>query len=184
MICDLCRTREAVIFLEQMGKNIKRKINLCAECAAARGIAAPVPAPNQQNVAALFQEIAERNMALESESKRVCPSCGKSILDIKSQGIAGCPECYEVFKAEIRESMNAHGITGTYTGSMPLRVKGFRNALTDRADLFVLKITRKPPFTAIIFVRLKKEALQTVQMPLLLTKAPDVHKQEHIWNRL
>ena len=135
MICDLCRTREAVIFLEQMDKNIKRKINLCAECAAARGIAAPVPAPNQQNVAALFQEIVERNMALDSDSKRVCPSCGKSILDIKQQGIAGCPECYEVFKAEIRESMNAHGITGTYTGSMPLRVKGFRNALTDRADL-------------------------------------------------
>ena len=31
--------------------------------------------------------------------------------------------------------MIEHGITGTYTGSFPKRLSGFRNALTDRNDL-------------------------------------------------
>ena len=38
MVCDLCKENEAVIFLEAIGKNGKRKINLCTQCAMARGI--------------------------------------------------------------------------------------------------------------------------------------------------
>lgn len=135
MICDLCKKNEAVIFLESIGKNGKRKINLCPECAISRGIQAPVSAQNAQNLAAVFKEIEEKEEALDVNSKRLCPVCGKSLFAVLETGMAGCPECYEVFKQDITASLKEHGITGPYSGSMPSRLSGFRNSLTDRADL-------------------------------------------------
>lgn len=135
MVCDLCKKNEAVIFLESISKNGKRKINLCTACAMSRGIQAPVSTQNAQNLAAVFKEIEEKEAALDINSKRLCPVCGKSLFYILKTGMAGCPECYEVFKQDILENLKAQGITGPYSGSMPSRLSGFRNSLTDRADL-------------------------------------------------
>ena len=135
MLCDLCKQKNAVIFLEQRSPAGLRKINLCAECAAARGISAPQVNPGQTNVAAVFQEVFEKNMRSNPDFKKLCPGCGSNLGDIKLTGRAGCPECYSVFTEEIQKALIEHGISGKYTGSLPLRVKDFRNALTDRADL-------------------------------------------------
>ena len=135
MVCDLCGKREAEIFLEKANKNIKKKVNICSACAIERGITAPIEGTKAQNVEAVFLEVAEREKKNHPDSKRLCPSCGTNLFDIKQKGVAGCPECYEAFKNEITESMAQHGIKGKYTGTMPRRVAGFRNALTDRADI-------------------------------------------------
>ena len=82
MVCDLCKENEAVIFLEAIGKNGKRKINLCTQCAMARGIQAPVSAPNSENLAAVFKEIEEKEELRDSNSKKLCPICGKSLYSI------------------------------------------------------------------------------------------------------
>lgn len=135
MICDLCKKREAVIFIEQSSKTFRRKICLCRECAAARGVVSAPVIPDNTVMASLFEEVDRLNRILDTDALRLCPVCGKSLADIKKTGHAGCPECYSVFSGEIRESMRRHGIAGTYSGSMPRRLAGFRNALTDRADL-------------------------------------------------
>lgn len=135
MLCDLCKKNEAVIFLEAIGKDGKKKINLCPVCAMARGIQAPVSAPNAENLASVFKEIEEREKASRVHDSRLCPVCGTSLSFILETGTAGCPECYEVFRPEITASLKDHGVALTYTGSMPKRLSGFRNALTDRADL-------------------------------------------------
>lgn len=135
MVCDLCAEREAVIFLEQKSPSGIRKINLCPECAAERGIQAPQVVSSQQNVAAVFEEVFRKNAKTRLEFSRLCPGCGKSLGEIKSSGFAGCPECYSVFSEELKMSFSEHGITGVYSGSLPKRVRDFRNALTDRADL-------------------------------------------------
>lgn len=135
MVCDLCKENEAVIFLEAIGKNGKRKINLCTQCAMARGIQAPVSAPNSENLAAVFKEIEEKEELRDSSSKKLCPICGKSLYSILKYCTAGCPECYEIFKSDIQKVLQEYGISGVYTGSMPKRLASFRNSLTDRADL-------------------------------------------------
>ncbi len=135
MLCDLCKSRDAVIFLEQRSNNSVRKISLCAECAAARGISAPQVSSGQKNVAAVFQEVHEMNERSAPEFSRLCPACGKSLGDIKKSGTAGCPECYSVFTEELKEAFEKHGMKVSYTGSLPRRVRDFRNSLTDRADL-------------------------------------------------
>ena len=135
MLCDLCREKEAAIFLEQRGPSGLKKISLCADCAASRGISAPQVTSGKQNVAAVFQEVFEKKIRNSPDFKNLCPGCGTSLGDIKLTGKAGCPECYAVFSEEIKKSLFEHGIKGNYTGTLPLRVKDFRNALTDRADL-------------------------------------------------
>lgn len=135
MLCDLCKKNPASLFLEAVGKEGKKKINLCLQCAAARGIAAPVSSPDAKNLASIFTELEERENKSDEDSLRLCPVCGRSLRDIKKNGTTGCPECYEIFKTEIIDEMKKHDITGRYTGTMPKRLSGFRNALTDRADL-------------------------------------------------
>ncbi len=135
MLCDLCKKKEAVIFLEAIGNNGKRKIHLCPDCAMARGIQTPVAAPNAENLAAVFKEIEEKEALSDANSKRLCPICGMSLYSVLKSGTAGCPECYEVFKSEIAASMSENDISGAFTGKMPRRLASFRNALTDRADL-------------------------------------------------
>ena len=54
---------------------------------------------------------------------------------IKSSKKAGCPECYSIFKNEIRELLGKEGIKGSYSGRMPKRLATFRSVLTDRIAL-------------------------------------------------
>lgn len=135
MLCDLCKKNQASLFVEAVGKDGKKKLNICPQCAAARGIIAPVSAPNAKNLVSLFTEFEELESKRDEDSLRLCPVCGKSLRDIKKSQNAGCPECYEIFKSEIIEEMKKHKLYDKYTGSMPKRLSNFRNALTDRADL-------------------------------------------------
>lgn len=135
MVCDLCKKNDAVIFLEAIGKSGKRKINLCPQCAMARGIQTPVSSQNSENLAAVFKEIEEKEELSDTNSKKLCPICGRSLYLILKNGTAGCPECYEIFKSDIQKSLKERGVSGVYTGSMPKRLVSFRNSLTDRADL-------------------------------------------------
>lgn len=135
MICDLCKKNEAVIFLEAIGNGGKRKLNLCVNCAASRGISTRITAPDVKNIESIFEEIKERDKKNNEDFSRLCPVCGKSLGEIKKNGIAGCPECYETFRNEITAEIKKFGDFEKYSGSMPKRLAHFRNSLTDRADL-------------------------------------------------
>ncbi|MBQ5538341.1 MAG: UvrB/UvrC motif-containing protein [Treponema sp.] len=135
MLCDLCKKGNAVIFLERKGPDGLQKICLCDECARERGITANQVATDQKNVAFVFKELMDKLSGTGPDFERLCPGCGKSLGDIKRFGVAGCPECYTVFTEEIRAALESHKFVVNYTGSLPKRLKDFRNALTDRADL-------------------------------------------------
>ncbi len=135
MICDLCKKNEAAIFLEAVGNGGKRKLNLCVNCAASRGISTKITAPDVKNIESIFAELKELDKKKNEENFRLCPVCGRSLAEIKETGTAGCPECYESFNKEIAAEMKKNGVSGKYSGSMPKRLSCFRNSLTDRTDL-------------------------------------------------
>ena len=135
MLCDLCKKGNAVIFLERKGPRGTEKICLCEECSKERGITAMQVASDQKNVALVFNEIYEKITRNSPDFRQLCPGCGRSLGDIKAKGACGCPECYTVFESQIRQALDQHGFIGKYTGNLPKRVRNFRNALTDRADL-------------------------------------------------
>ena len=134
MLCDFCRKREAVFFIEQTTKTSQKKIHICMECAVKNGLS-PDPERIQKSIRSLFDAVAKTEAVGTMEAGKLCRVCGTSFAAIKKSGKVGCPECYETFKSELPEVMAKHGITGTYTGSMPSRIATFRSHLTDRIDL-------------------------------------------------
>lgn len=135
MVCDFCNERDAVIFLEQVDSNgQKRKINICMECAMERGIS-PNPKSIESSIGELFKEIANVSKKIIADNSRMCPVCGTSIASIRKSKIVGCPECYAIFKADIRKILNDKGISSFYTGSMPERLSTVHSVLNDRVAL-------------------------------------------------
>lgn len=133
-ICDFCHTNTAVFFIEQVGANARRKLNLCMECAAKNGVT-PDPKSLEKNVGGLFAQLAAISKKLAEEESRVCPVCGTSLAVIRKKRQTGCPECYAIFKDDIQLILKNQGADGQYTGSMPNRLRNFRSVLNDRIVL-------------------------------------------------
>lgn len=134
MLCDCCHKKESVMFLEQISSSGKIKLNLCMDCAVKYGISLD-PKTVEKSVNSLFSDFSEKSRVMSQESSELCPVCAQSLYNIKYSGLAGCPECYEIFASQIRERLQNKGMTAAYTGSMPSRLRSFRSHLTDRMDL-------------------------------------------------
>jgi|GEM_PF-1541787 protein arginine kinase activator len=66
---------------------------------------------------------------------KCCSVCGSTFDQIvKSQRI-GCAECYYTFAEEFRATLESYGISGSYKGSLPKRLKGYRSTLVDRMTM-------------------------------------------------
>ncbi|MCR5288989.1 MAG: UvrB/UvrC motif-containing protein [Treponema sp.] len=132
MLCDICHQREAIVFIEQVGSEAKKKVCLCLQCAEEKGFS-PNDKDLEKSVGTIIQELFTKNAS--KGISRTCPVCGQSLTLLLKNNRLGCPECYEIFKDEIKKQMKQNGISGTYTGSMPHRLRNFRSILTDRIDL-------------------------------------------------
>lgn len=130
MICDFCKKNDAVVFIELSGNEQKKHINLCRFCAQKAGITG-----DPKSVSSIISELTKLSRHFSETDKKACPVCGTKLALIKQTRRAGCPECYSIFKAEIREMLKKGGIRGTYSGKMPLRLSTFRSVLTDRIAL-------------------------------------------------
>ena len=118
MLCDCCHKKESVMFLEQISSSGKIKLNLCMDCAVKYGISLD-PKTVEKSVNSLFSDFSEKSRVMSQESSELCPVCAQSLYNIKYSGLAGCPECYEIFASQIRERLQNKGMTAAYTGSMP-----------------------------------------------------------------
>ncbi|MBR4372884.1 MAG: UvrB/UvrC motif-containing protein [Treponema sp.] len=137
MLCSICHENEACIFVEQT--NVappRKKMCICQECAKQFGIP-PNPKTMTKSLTSLFEafmNVSNANDAYKNSPDRtkLCPVCGISLLNIKKTRKVGCPECYEIFKNEIKEIFKNIGVTSKYVGSMPKRIRNFNSVLTTR----------------------------------------------------
>ena len=135
MICDFCHEREAVIFMEQTTSDgSRRKIHICTDCALERGITSDSRSI-EQSIGNLFKELARAAKRIDEMNSKMCPVCGTNLGSIKKTLKTGCPECYAIFKDEIKNLMSQKGLNGSYTGSMPSRLANIRSVLNDRIAL-------------------------------------------------
>lgn len=135
MVCDFCHEREAAIYMEQVSSTgQKRKINMCMECAIKRGISND-PKSIEASIGGLFKELAMASKRLQADNSRVCPVCGTAVAEFKRTGKVGCPECYAIFKNDVKKYLERKGITGTYSGSLPERLSTVHSVLNDRMIL-------------------------------------------------
>ena len=135
MICDFCHENEAAIFLEQtLPGGSRRKINICMDCALERGISSSSRLV-ESTVISLFKELALEAKKIEQINSKMCPVCGMSLGSIKKTLKTGCPECYAIFKDEIKQLLSDKGYKAPYTGNMPARIPSVRSVLNDRIIL-------------------------------------------------
>mgnify|MGYP002626737059 CR=1 FL=1 len=135
MECDFCHQREAVVYFEQLsGNGQKRKICMCVECAAERGISQD-PRSIESSIGAIFRELTEVARRVRIDNSRLCPVCGTSLGEIRKTSRVSCPECYAIFKADIKKILENRGVKGSYTGSMPQRLSTVHSVLSDRIAL-------------------------------------------------
>ncbi|MCC6415600.1 MAG: UvrB/UvrC motif-containing protein [Opitutaceae bacterium] len=122
--CDLC-PKPATVHLTQIVNQKVHKVDLCEECAQAKG----VTDPNGFSLADLLLQ-ASLNPG-QTEAGLRCEQCGCTQNDFKKHGRFGCPHCYETF-APVIQGMLANMHKGvTHTGKVPQRALA-RKSLHER----------------------------------------------------
>ena len=119
MICDVCKTNEASVFLTQIVDGKMQKVNLCDSCSKAKGVDDPTGFALADLLLGLgaAQEI-ERG----SGSAQRCPGCGFSQADFKKTGRLGCAQCYETFAEGLNSLLKAMHKGTHHTGKVPARI--------------------------------------------------------------
>ncbi len=123
--CDLC-IKPATVHLTQIVNNKVHKVDLCEECAQAKG----VTDPSGFSLADLLLKASLHPEPTDSGATR-CEQCGFTQGDFKKHGRFGCPRCYETFKSMVDPMLdNLHKGT-RHIGKVPQRALE-RQSLHDR----------------------------------------------------
>ena len=137
ILCDVCQSRDAEVFLTQIVEGKMQKVNLCKECSKDRGVEDPTgfaltellaglgtstetekPAPVQPS-SLVGDTISGPSMALTTTSSTKCPVCGFTQADFKKTGRLGCSTCYQTFSDSLGNLLKAMHKGTAHTGKMP-----------------------------------------------------------------
>ena len=123
--CDLC-SKPATVHLTQIVHNKVHKVDLCEECAQAKG----VTDPSGFSLGDLLLKTSLNPETASGNSMR-CEQCGFTQNDFKKHGRFGCPACYETFKGIVEPMLDNMHKGVTHTGKVPARALE-RKSLYDR----------------------------------------------------
>lgn len=119
MLCDVCKTNQATVFLTQIVDGKMQKVNLCKPCSKEKGVDDPL------NFGLADQFLGLGN-ALEIEqggSAQKCPACGFSQADFKKTGRLGCATCYDTFAEGLSSLLKAMHKGTAHIGKIPARLE-------------------------------------------------------------
>lgn len=122
MVCQDCKKREAQVHLTQIVNNEKTSLNLCKQCAAARGFHSPldsVPFPLAEILSGIAA--ATPNVAKEDPADQItCSGCGLTFNMFTRQGRFGCGECYRAFRPRLEPIMRKIHGASLHRGQSPV----------------------------------------------------------------
>ena len=95
MQCSICKEKPATVHLTQIVGDKMQKLDLCDDCAKAKGVNDPAGFALADLMLGLgaAQEIEQSAGGAELK----CSRCGFTQADFKKSGRLGCPECYKTF---------------------------------------------------------------------------------------
>ena len=95
MQCSNCKEKPATVHLTQIVGDKMQQLDLCEDCAKAKGVNDPGGFALADLMLGLgvSQEMEKSSGGLEIK----CPRCGFTQADFKKSGRLGCPECYKTF---------------------------------------------------------------------------------------
>ena len=139
MLCSICKEKPATVHLTQIVGDKMQKLDLCEDCAKAKGVNDPAGFALADLMLGLgaSQEIEQAGGGMELK----CPHCGFSQADFKKSGRLGCSECYKTF-AEALEGLLKTMHKGTrHEGKVPEALRATREQ-SDRLKLLQKRLAR------------------------------------------
>ena len=120
MLCCICKEREATVHLTQIAGEKVQKVDLCEQCAKAKGVDNPTSFAFADMVLGLG---ASHEMEKAAGSKeQACPVCGFTQADFKKTGRLGCPDCYSHFGEGLETLLKTMHKGLRHTGKVPKRL--------------------------------------------------------------
>jgi len=119
--CNVC-DKPATVHLTQIVNNKVHKVDLCEECAQAKG----VTDPSGFSLADLLLK-ASLNPEATGTSPASCPECGLTPADFKKHGRFGCPTCYDTFLNLIEPMLDNMHKGVAHVGKVPQRALERKN---------------------------------------------------------
>jgi protein arginine kinase activator len=99
-LCDACGKRPATVYIQVIGPDVQQSQRLCPECATEHEIDAlpftlAISPGGDVDISVRHTDLgADTALPADLPDER-CPECGMSSSEVASDGLAGCPECYE-----------------------------------------------------------------------------------------
>lgn len=119
MYCDVCKSKEASVFLTQIVDGKMQKVNLCDTCSKAKG----VDDPTGFALADLLLGLGAAQEIEKGGSSQKCAVCGFSQADFKKTGRLGCAHCYETFSEGLASLLKAMHKGTAHSGKVPARLQ-------------------------------------------------------------
>lgn len=132
--CDLC-PKPATVHLTQIVNNKVHKVDLCEECAQAKG----VTDPSGFSLADLLLKASLNPEPAPAAGVR-CEQCGFTQADFKKHGRFGCAHCYETFRAVVEPMLDGMHKGPTHVGKVPQKALA-RKSLYDRLTKLELDLS-------------------------------------------
>ena len=139
MQCCVCKEKPATVHLTQIVGEKMQKLDLCEDCAKAKGINDPTSFAMADLMLGLgaSQELEQATSGVETK----CPRCGFSQADFKKSGRLGCPECYQTFAEGLSGLLKTMHKGTRHTGKAPEALRKSRET-GDRLKLLQKKLAK------------------------------------------
>jgi len=138
MQCCVCKEKPATVHLTQIVGEKVQKLDLCQECAKAKGVD-----DNGFAIADIMLGLgASQELDPSADVVEVkCGRCGFSQADFKKSGRLGCPECYRTFAEGLSGLLKTMHKGIRHSGKTPEALKQSRET-ADRLKSLQKKLTK------------------------------------------
>ncbi len=138
MQCCVCKEKPATVHLTQIVGEKVQKLDLCQDCAKAKGVD-----DNGFAIADIMLGLgASQELDPSADVVEVkCSRCGFSQADFKKSGRLGCPECYRTFAEGLSGLLKSMHKGTRHSGKTPEALKQSRET-ADRLKSLQKKLTK------------------------------------------
>ena len=139
MQCCVCKEKPATVHLTQIVGEKMQKLDLCEDCAKAKGVNDPTSFAMADLMLGLgaSQELEQATSGVETK----CVRCGFSQADFKKSGRLGCPECYKTFAEGLSGLLKTMHKGTRHTGKTPEALRQTRESV-DRLKSLQKKLAK------------------------------------------
>lgn len=123
MLCQNCQKTQATVHLLDIipPHGEKRERHLCEQCAAEEG----VTTQKHESISTILDSFIKHAAGVQKMSDSPCGECGTSFREFRSQGLLGCPKCYDAFEKPLMTLIKrSHEGATHHVGKTPSRLGG------------------------------------------------------------